>query len=65
MQRHIKVWQVHGYWMYALWIAGRCVVIGRASTHARSARVRRTLVAVTLFRLSWANTVQLGRAHVS
>jgi hypothetical protein len=36
MQRHIKVWQVHGYWMYALWIAGRCVVIGRASTHARA-----------------------------
>ena len=33
MHRHIDVWQVHGYWMYALWIAGRCVVIGRASTY--------------------------------
>ena len=33
MHRHIDVWQVHGYWMYTLWIAGRCVVIGRASTY--------------------------------
>ena len=33
MHRRIEVWQAHGYWIYALYIADRCVVIGRASTH--------------------------------
>ena len=38
MHRRIEVWQVHGYWIYAVWIAGRCVVIGRASTHDLAAK---------------------------
>jgi hypothetical protein len=43
MQRRIQVWESYGYWIYELWIAGRCVVIGRAGTrelahqHARLA----------------------------
>ena len=32
MHRRIEVWQVHDYWIYAVWIADRCSVIGRAST---------------------------------
>ncbi len=43
MHRRIEVWQVHGYWMYALYIAGRCVVIGRAST--RECAVKRAELA--------------------
>ena len=43
MQRRIEVWQAHGYWMYALYIAGRCVVIGRAST--RDLAVKRAQLA--------------------
>ena len=36
MHRRIEVWQIHDYWIYELWIAGRCVVIGRASTYERA-----------------------------
>jgi hypothetical protein len=32
MQRRIEVWESYGYWIYEVWVAGRCVVIGRADT---------------------------------
>jgi hypothetical protein len=43
MHREIAVWQVHGYWIYALYIGGRCVVIGR--TPSRELAVERAQLA--------------------
>jgi hypothetical protein len=38
MQRRIEVWESGGYWIYELWIHGRCVLIGRAATRERAHR---------------------------
>jgi hypothetical protein len=32
MQRRIEVWESCGYWIYEVWISGRCVLVGRAQT---------------------------------
>jgi hypothetical protein len=38
MQRRIQVWESCGYWIYEVWIAGRCVVVGRAGTRELAQR---------------------------
>ena len=37
--RRIAVWQSDRYWIYEVWIAGRCVVIGCAATRELALRL--------------------------